>query len=334
MGCDYCPDSDLFAPCTCYQDVITCINTADDLDLDEKFTQLANGAPKGLYNTFILEDNYITSLPASLFHGIRFKHIILNGCSKLSCVNPNAFNGLGDDIQTFTSDISDFSAPKNQTCDLFGALSTLKNVVSIKITGSNVPEIPDNAFSQPLGPLKYLEQIDFGGSRTPGKLTKIGHNAFSTLNNLQLVDLSRQAIASIGAEAFAMSTRSNDVLEINLEMNRLSGPGFGQRVFPLNRPVTVHLNGNMNLTQLPETAFYDMLAAGGHDRNRVYITGPQMEIDRNNLWLVQNKVQLDLKNKLFGALGADGRPLLDHTVKQMDKDPANFTINDNFYDMD
>ncbi|CAG2163489.1 unnamed protein product [Oppiella nova] len=331
-ACDYCPNPDDFAPCTCNNDVIKCVDTAGELDLDDKFSQLAQGAPYGsrYYTAFQLESSSMTMLPASVFHGIQFGELRFIGCSKLYCVDPKAFEGLGPRINRFTAELTNFSSPVistvNYTCDLFSALSTLTNVETISITGSEIIAIPDNAFNDRMGVLVNLHTVDFGGRQTKGKIGTVGKNAFSTLTNLKLVDLSNQRLINIHDYAFSFTTATWDRISIHLEGNQLNGLSFGAHVFPTNRVTNLTLTGNPKLSYLNQSSFYDYFEDRGHDPNILDISGDLQEVDTNNEWLIDNKVALGLQKKLFNAIATDGRPLLQHTHKEMTAAPTTTTV--------
>ncbi|CAG2173549.1 unnamed protein product [Oppiella nova] len=213
-------------------------------------------------------------------------------------------------------------SPVNATCDLFSALSTLTNVNQINIVNHRIPIIPNNAFNDKMGVLENLRTIDLHGSTgSNGTIIAVGTNAFSTLKNLNKLDLSNQIIVAINDSAFQFPRANWDRITINLEHNRLNGSRFGSHVFPTNKVTTLMLAGNMNLTYLPDGAFYDFFEERGHDRNTCNMSGIQMEIDRLNLWLVDNKVTMKLDQKLLEAMGKDGTALLKHTHKQMDVAP-------------
>ncbi|CAG2101649.1 unnamed protein product [Medioppia subpectinata] len=319
-----------------------CVSTSDELDLDDKFKQLAAGAPYGsrYYTRFELEDSYITRLPAHVFHGIQFGELKFVGCSQLTCVDPSAFEGLGPRINKFTAELTDFSGTKpdindtSYTCDLFGALSTLTNVETIQIIGSQITQIPANAFNDNMGVLTNLHTVDFGGSMTKGVIEYVGPNAFSTLRNVRLIDLSYQNISVIGQDAFAFTYRNDERLTLRLESNSLTGYKLKAvgRVFPINRPLTITMGGNKDLHYLPEATFYHIFVeqASGQ-RNTLNMSGDQLEIDLNNEWLIRYKQELDLKDKLLSAWGDDGRELLKHSDKEMQKIPP---TDPTFYNLD
>ncbi|CAG2165103.1 unnamed protein product [Oppiella nova] len=215
-------------------------------------------------------------------------------------------------------------SPVTATCDLFSALSTLTNVNQINIVNHQIPQIPDNAFNDNMGVLENLKTIDLHGTGSLGTII----SAFSTLKNLNMVNLSNQKIVAIGDSAFQFPRANWDHITINLEHNSLTGSRFGSHVFPTNKVTTLMLAGNMDLTYLTEGVFYDFFEERGHDRNTCNMSGIPMEIDRLNMGLVDNKVTMKLDQKLLEAMGKDGTALLKHTHKQMDVPPpaANHTI--------
>ncbi|CAG2163491.1 unnamed protein product, partial [Oppiella nova] len=306
-------------PCTCHNNHIKCVATTKELDLDDFFDALAHVTNDTLYyKSFELVDTAITYLPPAAFHGVQFGELKFTGCSNLQCVDPRAFEGLAYNTTSFMVEVSDFRGvdPPNSTCNLFAALSTLTNVETINIVGSELTVIPDNAFNHNTGALTRLKNIDFGGRQTKGKIYKVGKRAFSTLKNLNMVDLSNQKIVAIGDSAFQFPRANWDHITVNLEHNSLNGSSFGSHVFPTNKVTTLMLAGNVNLTP-----FYDFFEERGHDRNTCYMLGIPMEIDRYNMWLVDNIMIMKLDQKLLNAMGEDGILLLRHTHKQMDVAP-------------
>ncbi|CAG2103165.1 unnamed protein product [Medioppia subpectinata] len=314
---DFCPNPEEFAPCTCLNDVITCINAEKKLNLDDKFRLLAAGAPPGsrFYTRFELEDSYITRLPAHIFHGIQFGELKFSSCTQLSCVDPGAFEGLGFCINKFTAELTNFSAPVSASCDLFAALSTLTNVETIQITDSQITQIPANAFNDGMGELTHLRKVDFGGKLLKGHIHTVNQRAFYTLPNVSLIDLSNQNISVIGQDAFMVKHTNVERLNIRLELNSLAGHSFTYEVFPINRPLKITMGGNKQLHYLPRSTFYYILAQTGDIV--IDLKGDQMEIDVNNEWLVTYKDDINLKVKLTNAMGDDDRELLQHTVDEM-----------------
>ncbi|CAG2165102.1 unnamed protein product [Oppiella nova] len=313
---DYIPES-----CTCQNRRIRCV-AIDDVDLDSLFSYIADGIPYGTreYESFELESSYITTLGTSAFHGLLFKQFIFTSCSKLTCISPTAFMGQKS-TTIFMAENTPFSSPVTATCDLFSALSTLTNVNQINIVNHKIPQIPNNAFNDKMGVLANLRTIDLHSTGSLGTIISVGKNAFSTLLNLNMVNLSNQKIVAIGDSAFQFPRANWDRITINLEHNNLNGCRFGSHVFPTNKVTKLMLAGNMDLTFLPDGAFYDFFEERGHDRNTCDMLGIPMDIDQHNMWLVDNKGPMKLDQKLLNAMGKDGIPLLKHTHKQMDVPP-------------
>ncbi|CAG2163490.1 unnamed protein product [Oppiella nova] len=323
-GCkEYCNDinQDDIAPCSCRDGRVRCV-AADEVDLDSVFSYIADGIAYGTreYESFELESSSISTLGTAAFHGLLFKQFIFTSCSKLTCISPAAFMAQTS-TTIFTAENTPFSSPVTATCDLFNALSTLTNVNQINIVNHQIPQIPNNAFNDKNGVLKNLRTIDLHGTGSLGTIISVGKNAFSTLENLNMVNLSNQKIVAIEDSAFEFPRANWDRITINLENNKLDGCRFGSHVFPTNKVTKLMLAGNMNLKFLPDGAFHDFFEERGHDRNTCDMSGNLMKIDRRNMWLVDNKVTMKLDQKLLNAWGEDGIPLLKHTHKQMDVDP-------------
>ncbi|CAG2165101.1 unnamed protein product, partial [Oppiella nova] len=313
---DYCPDPADILPCTCYNNHIKCVATTEELDLDSFFDVLAHVTNDTLYyKSFELVDTAITYLPPAAFHGVQFGELKFTGCSKLQCVDPRAFEGL---LFVYYRGVD----PPNSTCNLFAALSTLTNVETINIVGSELTVIPDNAFNHNTGALTKLKTIDFGGRQTKGKIYKLGKRAFSTLKNLELIDLSHQDINKILDYSFEFPDSSpNTSMTINLESNFLYSYSFGKDVFLSNKFTQLKFGGNPYLHALPETGFHEFFGEKSHANNTCDLIGDLLAIDVRNQWLVRYKVKLGLNRKLLFAVGMDGKNLLNHTEQEMSGNP-------------
>ncbi|CAG2103164.1 unnamed protein product [Medioppia subpectinata] len=316
---EYCPsDPDVISPCSCDGKRIKCVAT-EPIDLAPIMELLLNGAENRSYETFELMSTAVTKLDAYMFKGVQFNQIILTGCSQLACVHPMAFGGQEASVTRFEATLTNLSSLRGKDCDLFGALSSLTCLESIAIIGSEWTKIPDQAFNNKLGDQVNLTTITFSNGGSGGKLQRIGKEAFSALKALKQLDVSYHNLTRVDDSAFNLSDYIGDGMTINLMGNALTGTSFGGDIVTDGAVTQLKLGANRVLKYLPQNVFKGVFKA--NKKNTIDLSGDLMEIDLNNKWLVEQKVSLDLNHRLLHAIGADGRPLLSHTIEEMNKPP-------------
>ena len=82
------------------------------------------------------------------------------------------------------------------------SLNNMKNLTTITILGNNLTEILLNAFN---GDHPGLEKNYLGNK----SITKIGSNAFSSLKNLKLLDLSKNSICILDNNSLNFTSGQN-----------------------------------------------------------------------------------------------------------------------------
>ncbi len=81
-----------------------------------------------------------------------------------------------------------FLSDLENDCNVFDAIKSLYNLESINITESEITEIPVNAFHD--SSLRALTVIGMsGGKGGRGGITRIGKNAFDSLNSKKIFKL-------------------------------------------------------------------------------------------------------------------------------------------------
>ncbi|CAG2119643.1 unnamed protein product, partial [Medioppia subpectinata] len=315
---EYCPEPDVISPCSCDGKRIKCL-ALGEIELAPIMEALLDGQQHRYYQTFELESNAVTKLDAYMFKGVRFEEIVLTSGPLLSCVHPMAFAGQEASVTRFEATLTNLSSPRTSECDLFYALSGLTQLQTITMIGTQLNEIPDGAFTDRMGDQFNLTTILFSNGRPGGQIERIGKAAFTALRALEKLDLSYQKLTKVGEGAFNLSDYIGDGMSINLMGNALTATSFGGDLATDAAVTQLNLSGNRGLKYLPQSVFKGVFKA--NKKNTIDLNADLMEIDSNNKWLVEQKVSLDLNHRLLHAMGGDGRPLLNHTVAEMDKPP-------------
>ncbi|XP_054165835.1 leucine-rich repeat-containing G-protein coupled receptor 6-like [Oppia nitens] len=304
-----CPSNpDTIKPCTCTPTTIAC-ETTDKFELDVVLGLIAKGQdPQGLaFDTFILNASEISSLDRGVFHGLTFNNLKFIDCFRLSCVSSEAFAGLQPNVTSIYASDTHFDWFGRRDCSIFEAIRYLKNLKSLKIVRSKITEIPDNAFTGKLGQLSDLSTIDFSGGQG-GVITQVGEKAFNDLPNVQLIDLSRHRISSIKSHGFEITLPIKNSLLINLEHNALKNNSFGNSCLKTNVKTELRLGENINLHCLNEEVFEPFLVNRRNktEDNIIDLTITPIDCSKCNLWLLENEVNLNLRDKLKNILTSDG----------------------------
>lgn len=99
-----CPPAELISPCTCENNNDVYCRSNSKYDLDQVMQQIATTArndAERTFNNFGLINSKFDKLTSGMFHGVRFKHIILLDNKNLTCVN--AFESMETTLITFES---------------------------------------------------------------------------------------------------------------------------------------------------------------------------------------------------------------------------------------
>jgi hypothetical protein len=134
---------------------------------------------------------------------------------------------------------------------------------------------------------------------------------------VKYIDLSSHKISSIDSHGFDFSLASNDKLLINLENNNLTFKCFANDSFEMSgRVATIKLGANPLLQVLEEAVFHTFLSNKQKDQNQIDLKGSPLLCHSKNLWLLENKADLKLTQKISYALSPDGREFWQHTKKE------------------
>jgi hypothetical protein len=138
---------------------------------------------------------------------------------------------------------------------------------------------------------------------------------------VKYIDLSSHRISSIDSHGFDFSLASDDKLLINLENNNLTFKSFANDSFEMSgRITTIKLGANPLLQVLEEPVFRTFLSNKPNDQNQIDVKGSQLLCHHKNLWLLENKVDLKLTEKILNAISPDGRDFWLHTKKECASD--------------
>ena len=132
---------------------------------------------------------------------------------------------------------------------------------------------------------------------------------------MQRITLTRNQITRINSNAFHLTQPSDVPLDIILSHNDLSGDSFGDNAFNVgNRTTMLSLQQNPKLKYLNETVFRPFLANKEVGRNEIRLNGTLLDYYQENLWLLQNKLSLNLVDKISKAKMVDGLDLWDADI--------------------
>lgn len=273
-----CFKSEILKPCICDSQLLSCTGN-EKINLKSifnKYSAAIDDDKKNQFKTFYLDNTAINELEEKTFENITFETIYINGASNLSRIHVNAFSGSSATIKLF--EIA--NAPANiflPDYNIFTSLNSMTNLEEIRIFGSKIVELPDDAFKQTTGPQKKLFRIMFTNS-----LLKIGKSPFQHLANLSELRLYNNKIDYISENAFYFLEESNSTLIIDLAFNKLNSSSFHVSAFNnMRRPVKLDITEN-KITFLDQHVFEPFLKQ--NNLNKIEINSIDCD-DCRSFWL-------------------------------------------------
>jgi hypothetical protein len=86
------------------------------------------------------------------------------------------------------------------------------------------------------------------------------------------------------------------------------------------RVTTIKLGANPLLQVLEEPVFREFLSNKQNDQNLIDLKGSPLSCNKKNLWLLENKAEWKLTQKISYALSPDGREFWQHTKNECASD--------------
>jgi hypothetical protein len=227
----------------------------------------------------------ITELEENTFSEITFDEILIKSAKNLKSINSNAFNSTNLVTKMFeVYNTPVINSPPNS--DIFLSLSSMINVESIKMTKTQITEIPSYAFRTVIGIQSKLSRIVLDSNA----IKTIGNFPFYDLTNLKILYLHFNPLEYISTNAFNFKNDSNQTLEIHFDqIKTLNGSSFAIDSFSnIKRPTELYIYNNPNLTFYGERIFLPFLAS--NPQNKLVVSDINPKIDCNdcrNYWIVK-----------------------------------------------
>jgi hypothetical protein len=213
---------------------------------------IVNTSVVHIYNdTITAKDYFIISIVAN---------------QNLTSIESHAFSGNVKNFDFFAN----FKADKS----IFTALKNLNITEKIEMNSNNFSVIPENAFKSSAKQINlFLNYIK-----------KIGSNAFSSLPNLEFLNLKNNLID--GIDNYGLNFTTNKMNKtISLFNNRLSSKSFADNSLPklANNSITINLKENF-IDKLPEKVFKPFLQ---EDRHTILLDNNQIKCDCDMKWIIE-----------------------------------------------
>ena len=279
-----CPEPHLISPCVCKEEQspewINCGGNSS-IDLIHIFETLKTNLTKSQkhFYGFLLNNTAITELKDNTFRDITFDSIRIESCTNLTKIQWNTFINT----DKITRHLYIGYNPRLSEISIFEILTKFKNVEHIHLVYNNISEIPSNAFHSTNSGQDHLIDLHISGS----SITKIGNNAFSTLNNLAHLHIFSTLIDYFTEYAFAFDKESKNNLDFFLSRNTsLTSSNFHPNsLIHLKRPTDLNISWVTNMIEyLDEKVFRKFLDI--NSENTIDIYGQPFDCyDCKNYWL-------------------------------------------------
>ena len=308
MNSGNCPNDIVIDPCVCSRDNIKCTGN-QDFDLKAVFYELSdklNNNEKH-FRSFALINSAFTELKAETFKDITFDEISIYKCFRLDRIHPTAFASTYNYTKVITFEWN----PKLRLIGnlLYKILSNFRNIENITLinNGENL-DIPSNVFhnNDVLNySLKYLI--------IKVHSLKLDEYAFSSLNNLEYIEIDSPNFDYISENAFNFSAASNKLLNINLFTNYYNfGSLFTKNSLTnLKRPTIISFTSfsEKTIEYLPENVFLPFFKS--NHKNKINLNKTPIDcMNCGNEWLTQYPQYLrGTDQKLFDSKCSNGNSI-------------------------
>ena len=200
---------------------------------------------KEIDQMLLINNHALKSLEPNAFCDFRFRRIVIQNCSHLNQIHPDAFNGTAESVKTLIIDTVAIDNPHSE--NFFEALNSLMNLEELELKNHKILKIRPYTFRQPMLMRLLLD----------GPLESIENNAFYYLDNIRILHLTK-SIRFIQQHAFDLRQASNKTLDIYLE-SKLANIQRGVFTYT-QRPLTINLYLN-KLTNFDSAVFRQVLMA-------------------------------------------------------------------------
>lgn len=138
-----CPPPTL-TPCTCNVTTKEISCRGPDIRVTHAFDKFTEAIPEGHrdFDSFYLNSRSVSRLEANQFRGIRFRAVFLGG-SKLTHIHRDAFLGTHLHLRELFAFATNLSQSSDPNYNIFEAISSVRNLQRLVISGANILEIPD-----------------------------------------------------------------------------------------------------------------------------------------------------------------------------------------------
>jgi hypothetical protein len=271
-----CPAPEVLNPCKCDTNGISCGGN-DVINLKNIFNAIDQKLSENEkhFAQFYLNNTAITELEENTFYEITFDEIHIYNTTKLKLIHTNAFNATKSLTKIlsvnyhYTESYDPNAIPLTNsppTHDIFHMLSSITTLEEIHLCYTNITGIPSLAFKPINGAQNNLTFITFAYS----SIVEIGDNAFSALENLSFLSFADNKIESIPKTAFNFENDSKEIMQLDLQSNKLNGESFPSDSFNnMKRPTFLYLGNNPNLKYLDQHIFQPFLES--NIKNKIFI---------------------------------------------------------------
>ncbi|CAF3538330.1 unnamed protein product [Adineta steineri] len=250
------------------------------------------------FDSFLLFDTTVKSLPENVFNNITFKSLMFQDNHLLTTIDENAFYYFKDNVEVFET----LNTNLSDSQIIFSILKQFTNLRRVSMHNDRLTTIPNYAFNH-----TKLTDIWFGleNRRTNQPIESIGQYAFYNVPNLRLLRIFSPNLTQINKYAFAQRNRSstNNMLHIYI-----GGQMLNSTSFPLtslsrfrNRPVFLRLYFT-NLTYLDENIFQPFLETHPSSLIDINYTNMNLQCDCQSAWIQYDYLRDvdELENRVYG----------------------------------
>ncbi len=254
------------------------------------------------FNSFLLYNTSIESLPENVFINITFKTLMFQDNLQLTTIDKNAFNYFKDNVESFETLNTNLSDSET----IFSIIKQFQNLRYLSLQNDRLTFIPSYAFNH-----SYLTHIYFGleyGNQTQ-PIETIGNYAFYNLPKLHFLRIFSPKLTTINKYAFAQRKRfvlndpKLDMLELYIGGQMLHSTSFELTSLNRfrNRFVFIRLY-DTNITYLDENVFQPFLESNPSSLIDIGSTNLLFQCDCRSAWIQRDymKTVNELDIRVYG----------------------------------
>ncbi len=243
--------------------------------ISAKLTQLTKSTP---IRKIHIKNTLATEIEANTFVNTSLDELFITYNSKLTSIDPKAFvqkEGFENFNNLIITNNNKLIGP-----NLFELSNNLKPHIQLVLSGNAIKEVPEHAL-KPTNANHALQYILLDNNH----IERIGGGAFSTLNQIKVINISHNKIDTIGGNAFYMIDHNSDVV-LDLSNNKITSESFNPSSFIVPWPhgfKPLDFSNN-NITTLPQSTWGPLSTDKKH--NNVYLGGNNIICDCNIKWWI------------------------------------------------